>query len=661
MTTSQPLSRDALTSIAGLIDDLKAEDASRRLVSMENVVLIAQTIGADRTRTELLPSLITTIYDDDPVLSAFATALPGLYGVVGEPGLVTVMKAFEALLALADREPVRSSCCNALSELLLVLSEENVVTHVVPIIKKLLQSQYFSEHVTGLALLPHILNIVIKTSPTDATELVEQMLGLRTSRYVIVREAVGRCVRRCLEAAPVKDSPLITDASRTYSALEELLADKQDGVAQHAEEATIELVLALYKVTGEEHLSTIVRAALKAFELAIANISVPDATDGVPLLFSNANSWRVRRVFASRLRRLVSVLLRVDDIDCVKDILSSVHELLADIESEVRCAMLDALPKLYATLVSQRRHIKTPAKIDELFLILHSKVKAGLSTTICDETAFVRKHTVLALPQLLLYNCELCAATRDNPDAFGSPEDFHSSLLLFIEQGLSDTEGSIKAALIEKLGESSPTKIFTDFNGNPSKSGTGADIFQELVTSIESLSKSENWRLREAMIDASKFLICSIEETEKPDFSRHIPTLVSVLTTSLEDKTSIVREHAADVIGLLPQKTIHNQLSQITAIKDVGRFSSKIIALRLFANIYQVLGDEFEASVCEVVEGYRKDRCPNVRIATAMLIAKLMSDEGKTSDTLKALFKNVLRDFAMDADVDVRQLSVWRW
>lgn len=44
-----------LSPVGALIDELKSEDPKRRTNSIKNFPTIASTIGAERTRSELLP------------------------------------------------------------------------------------------------------------------------------------------------------------------------------------------------------------------------------------------------------------------------------------------------------------------------------------------------------------------------------------------------------------------------------------------------------------------------------------------------------------------------------------------------------------------------------------------------------------------------------
>ncbi|KAK6168449.1 hypothetical protein SNE40_020980 [Patella caerulea] len=76
---------DSLYPIAVLIDELRNEDVQLRLNSIKKLSTIALALGVDRTRSELIPFLTDTIYDEDEVLLALAEQLGNFTPLVGGP------------------------------------------------------------------------------------------------------------------------------------------------------------------------------------------------------------------------------------------------------------------------------------------------------------------------------------------------------------------------------------------------------------------------------------------------------------------------------------------------------------------------------------------------------------------------------------------------
>ena len=66
---------ESLYPIAVLIDELRNDDVQLRLNSIKKLSTIAHALGEERTRSELIPFLTDTIYDEDEVLLALAEQL----------------------------------------------------------------------------------------------------------------------------------------------------------------------------------------------------------------------------------------------------------------------------------------------------------------------------------------------------------------------------------------------------------------------------------------------------------------------------------------------------------------------------------------------------------------------------------------------------------
>lgn len=78
------MAEDNLYPIAVLIDDLKNEDIQNRLNSMRELQTIAEALGPERTRNELIPFLNETIDDEDEVLLVLAESLGNFIELVGK-------------------------------------------------------------------------------------------------------------------------------------------------------------------------------------------------------------------------------------------------------------------------------------------------------------------------------------------------------------------------------------------------------------------------------------------------------------------------------------------------------------------------------------------------------------------------------------------------
>ena len=95
---------DYITVVVKLIDALRHDDSASRLTGVRSLQTIAQTLGEDRTRRELIPFLTSEVTDDDDeVLLALAEELVGLLPHVGGPKFVhCLIPPFEELCLVEE-------------------------------------------------------------------------------------------------------------------------------------------------------------------------------------------------------------------------------------------------------------------------------------------------------------------------------------------------------------------------------------------------------------------------------------------------------------------------------------------------------------------------------------------------------------------------------
>uniref|UniRef100_A0A672HS30 Serine/threonine-protein phosphatase 2A 65 kDa regulatory subunit A beta isoform n=1 Tax=Salarias fasciatus TaxID=181472 RepID=A0A672HS30_SALFA len=108
---------DSLYPIAVLIDELRNEDVQLRLNSIKKLSTIALALGVERTRTELLPFLTDTIYDEDEVLLALAEQLGNFTMLVGGPEYVHCLLPPLESLATVEETVVRDKAVESLRKI----------------------------------------------------------------------------------------------------------------------------------------------------------------------------------------------------------------------------------------------------------------------------------------------------------------------------------------------------------------------------------------------------------------------------------------------------------------------------------------------------------------------------------------------------------------
>ena len=128
---------ESLYPIAVLIDELRNEDVQLRLNSIKKLSTIALALGTERTRSELIPFLTDTIYDEDEVLLALAEQLGSFTPLVGGPEHVGCLVPPLESLATVEETVVRDKAQESLRTIAKEHSAADLETHFVPLVKRL--------------------------------------------------------------------------------------------------------------------------------------------------------------------------------------------------------------------------------------------------------------------------------------------------------------------------------------------------------------------------------------------------------------------------------------------------------------------------------------------------------------------------------------------
>eukprot|EP00298_Acanthocystis_sp_HF-20_P003799 c14146_g1_i4.p1 GENE.c14146_g1_i4~~c14146_g1_i4.p1 ORF type:complete len:588 (-),score=198.56 c14146_g1_i4:7-1770(-) len=220
--------------VKALIDDLKSEDPAQRIASLRKLNVIAAALGPDRTRSELIPFLQDSIDDEDEVLVVLATELGKIVSEVG--GADHAKCLFPPLEQLAQLEEVsvRDQAVNSISQIANIISTKDNDDVLVPMIRKLTSSDWFTSKISATALLP------VAYQKTQQPELRSAL----RKNFVDLSEDDSPMVRRALStnffkfALAVESEHLYTTIIPVFLKLAE---DEQDSVRLLAVENCVSL------------------------------------------------------------------------------------------------------------------------------------------------------------------------------------------------------------------------------------------------------------------------------------------------------------------------------------------------------------------------------------------------------------------------------------
>ncbi|XP_050166967.1 serine/threonine-protein phosphatase 2A 65 kDa regulatory subunit A alpha isoform [Myiozetetes cayanensis] len=294
---------DSLYPIAVLIDELRNEDVQLRLNSIKKLSTIALALGVERTRSELLPFLTDTIYDEDEVLLALAEQLGTFTALVGGPEFVHCLLPPLESLATVEETVVRDKAVESLRAVSHEHSPPDLEGHFVPLVKRLAGGDWFTSRTSACGLFSVCYPRV--SSPVKA-ELRQYFRNLCSDDTPMVRRAAASKLgefAKVLELEHVK--------SEIIPMFSNLASDEQDSVRLLAVEACVSIA----QLLPQEELEGLVMPTLRQA--------------------AEDKSWRVRYMVADKFTEVGAAW---GPRSPRPDLVGAFQSLMKDCEAEVRAA-----------------------------------------------------------------------------------------------------------------------------------------------------------------------------------------------------------------------------------------------------------------------------------------------------------------------------------
>uniref|UniRef100_A0A8B9X6R3 Protein phosphatase 2 scaffold subunit Abeta n=1 Tax=Bos mutus grunniens TaxID=30521 RepID=A0A8B9X6R3_BOSMU len=240
---------DSLYPIAVLIDELRNEDVQLRLNSIKKLSTIALALGVERTRTELLPFLTDTIYDEDEVLLALAEQLGNFTGLVGGPDFAHCLLDSVRLLAV--------EACVSIAQL---LSQEDIEALVMPTLRQAAEDKSWRVRYMVADKFSELQKAV--GPKITLNDLIPAFQNLLKDCEAEVRAAAAHKVKELCENLPMEGRETII-MNQILPYIKELVSDTN----QHVKSALASVIMGLSTILGKEntieHLLPLFLAQLK--------------------------------------------------------------------------------------------------------------------------------------------------------------------------------------------------------------------------------------------------------------------------------------------------------------------------------------------------------------------------------------------------------------
>uniref|UniRef100_A0A8C9A7T0 Protein phosphatase 2 scaffold subunit Abeta n=1 Tax=Prolemur simus TaxID=1328070 RepID=A0A8C9A7T0_PROSS len=406
---------DSLYPIAVLIDELRNEDVQLRLNSIKKLSTIALALGVERTRTELLPFLTDTIYDEDEVLLALAEQLGNFTGLVGGPDFAHCLLPPLESLATVEETVVRDRAVESLRQISQEHTPIALEAHFVPLVKRLASGDWFTSRTSACGLFsvcyPRASNAVKAEIRHDPTASASPVAGTTDDTPMVRRAAASKLgeFAKVLELDSVNTEivPLFTN----------LASDEQDSVRLLAVEACVSIA----QLLSQDDLESLVMPTLRQA--------------------AEDKSWRVRYMVADKFSELQKA---VGPKITLNDLIPAFQNLLKDCEAEVRAAAAHKMVwKFLLPLSDTNQHVKSAL----------ASVIMGLSTILGKENTI--EHL---LPLFLAQLKDECPEVRlniiSNLDCVNEVigiRQLSQSLLPAIVELAEDAKWRVRLAIIEYM------------------------------------------------------------------------------------------------------------------------------------------------------------------------------------------------------------------
>lgn len=274
-----------------------------RLNSIKKLSTIALALGVERTRSELIPFLTDTIYDEDEVLLALAEQLGSFTPLVGGSEWVHSLLPPLESLATVEETVVRDKAVESLRNISQQHSPQDLEQYFVPLVKRLASGEWFTSRTSACGLFSVC---YARVSSTTKADLRSHFRNLCQDDTPMVRRAVASKLgefAKALEPEYVK-----TDVISHWA---QLASDEQDSVRLLAVEACVSIAGLLNQEDLETHVMPVLKQA------------------------AEDKSWRVRYMVADKFTELQKAV----GPEITKTVLvPAFQSLLKDVEAEVRAA-----------------------------------------------------------------------------------------------------------------------------------------------------------------------------------------------------------------------------------------------------------------------------------------------------------------------------------
>jgi len=588
----QQREEDQLYPIAVLIDELRNDDVQNRLNSIKSLNIIALALGEERTRSELIPFLTDTIYDEDEILSALAEKLCELVDLVGGPKHAHCLISPLESLAASEETVVREKAIESLKVVAEKQSPEEFEKHFLPLIQRLATSEWFTGRSSSCSLFPVAYATLPATSIDNQNQLRKMYTELAKDETPMTRRGAATILGPFAAATHAKMAE--TDPAAAIAIVKDEIIplfnlfanDDQDSVRLQSITACVEIARLLDNETTDNELSQTMKSLI------------------------SDKSWRVRYMVA---QSIVDLQETFGSELIVRDLIPGFTALLKDQESEVRAQASSKIKLFCLALPESTRSEVVMNNILPIVKELVNDVNPHVKTSLAG--------VIMSLAPIL-----------------GESDTIENLLPLFLTQ-LKDECPDVRLNIISNLA------ALNDVIGIE-------QLSQTLLPAITELAADNKWRVRLAILEHMPLLA---QQLGRKMFDDRLGELsLSWLLDhvyAIREAATVSVKKLVGTFGSEWAKTV--VIPKVLELSEEQNYLKRMTMLFCVNQLLEVLSKEtVEEDLIPAIRNLSKDPVANVRFN----VAKTLANMGEVVDVavFESKIKPTLEELLEDSDADVK-------
>ncbi|CAK4081777.1 unnamed protein product [Aphanomyces euteiches] len=242
---------DEIYPINLLTEEMRTDETETRIRSMRRLRTVAQALGPERTRSELIPFLNESTDDEDEVLVAMAEELGNFVDLVGGPSAASILLTPLEVLATVEETVVRDKAVASINKVLDVITDAAELA--LPLIKRLTEGDWFTSRVSACWIFPVAYS---KVDPANKKELRDFFTTLCGDDTPMVRRAAALNIGKF--GAKIERDVFVSTILPLFKTL---TTDDQDSVRLLAIENCAVIAKLLNEDENTQHILPVVRSS----------------------------------------------------------------------------------------------------------------------------------------------------------------------------------------------------------------------------------------------------------------------------------------------------------------------------------------------------------------------------------------------------------------